>query len=55
MTSDVVQVTTGNMFSLFLSEKGEVYACGSSEAGQLGNGQMGKSMVRASAYRLTER
>ena len=30
------------MFSLFLSENGEVYACGSSEAGQLGNGQTGE-------------
>jgi alpha-tubulin suppressor-like RCC1 family protein len=38
----IVQVSAGNTFSLFLTEGGEIYAAGSSESGQLGNGKTGK-------------
>lgn len=41
----IVQVSTGNTFSLFLSDSGQVYAAGSSEAGQLGNGKTGQSQL----------
>lgn len=40
----IVQVSTGNTFSLFLTDSGHVYASGSSEAGQLGNGKTGMSL-----------
>ncbi|RXK40549.1 hypothetical protein M231_02201 [Tremella mesenterica] len=43
----IVQITAGNTFSLFLSDKGQVYAAGSSEAGQLGNGRTGERVLRA--------
>lgn len=33
-----MQVATGNTFTLFLTDAGQVYAAGSSEHGQLGNG-----------------
>ncbi|EJT48106.1 hypothetical protein A1Q1_02916 [Trichosporon asahii var. asahii CBS 2479] len=43
----VVQVTAGHTFSLFLTDAGKVYACGSSEHGQLGNGTTGERLVKA--------
>lgn len=43
----VVQVTAGHTFSLFLTFTGQVYASGSSEFGQLGNGKTGERLVKA--------
>lgn len=43
----IVQVTAGNTFSLFLADSGEVYAAGSSESGQLGNGKTGERLLKA--------
>ncbi|OWZ68244.1 hypothetical protein AYX14_01286 [Cryptococcus neoformans] len=43
----VVQVTAGHTFSLFLTSTGQVYASGSSEFGQLGNGKTGERLVKA--------
>ncbi|ODN94743.1 hypothetical protein L198_04887 [Cryptococcus wingfieldii CBS 7118] len=43
----VVQVTAGHTFSLFLTSNGQVYASGSSENGQLGNGKTGERLVKA--------
>ncbi|EKC99494.1 hypothetical protein A1Q2_06226 [Trichosporon asahii var. asahii CBS 8904] len=43
----VIQVTAGHTFSLFLTDAGKVYACGSSEHGQLGNGTTGERLVKA--------
>ncbi|WRT70196.1 uncharacterized protein IL334_007190 [Kwoniella shivajii] len=45
--SKVIQVTAGNTFSLFLTLTGQVYASGSSECGQLGNGKTGERLVKA--------
>ncbi|KAL1412746.1 hypothetical protein Q8F55_000493 [Vanrija albida] len=43
----IVQVSTGLTFSLFLTDSGQVYAAGSSEFGQLGNGTTGERLVKA--------
>jgi len=43
----IVQASAGNTFSLFLTDQGEVYAAGSSECGQLGNGKTGERIHRA--------
>lgn len=43
----IPQVTAGNTFSLFLADSGEVYAAGSSESGQLGNGKTGERLLKA--------
>ncbi|CAD6577989.1 MAG: hypothetical protein TREMPRED_002079 [Tremellales sp. Tagirdzhanova-0007] len=43
----IVQVTAGHTFSLFLTDSGQVYAAGSSEYGQLGNGKTGERIVTA--------
>ena len=37
----VIAVSTGNMFSLFLTDAGYVYSAGSGEFGQLGHGSTG--------------
>nr|XP_031861731.1 uncharacterized protein CI109_002963 [Kwoniella shandongensis]KAA5528803.1 hypothetical protein CI109_002963 [Kwoniella shandongensis] len=42
----IVQVTAGHTFSLFLTSTGQVYASGSSECGQLGNGKTGERLVK---------
>jgi alpha-tubulin suppressor-like RCC1 family protein len=42
----IVQVTAGLTFSLFLTSKGQVYACGSCEHGQLGSGTTGERIVK---------
>lgn len=39
----IIQVSAGHMFSLYLTNTGQVWASGSSESGQLGNGKSGKS------------
>ena len=41
------KVTAGHTFSLFLTDSGQVYAAGSSEYGQLGNGKTGERIVTA--------
>ncbi|KAK0529853.1 hypothetical protein OC834_003516 [Tilletia horrida] len=46
----IVKVSAGAQFSLFLSSSGKVYAAGSMEKGQLGNGRTGEHF--ASANRL---
>jgi alpha-tubulin suppressor-like RCC1 family protein len=38
----IVSVSAGHTFSLFLTNSGQVYASGSSESGQLGNGKTGE-------------
>ncbi|OCF44659.1 hypothetical protein I317_01546 [Kwoniella heveanensis CBS 569] len=43
----IIQVTAGHTFSLFLTSTGQVYAAGSSENGQLGNGKTGERLVKA--------
>lgn len=43
------QVSAGHTFSLFLTNTGQVYAAGSSESGQLGNGKTGKSKFTPSS------
>lgn len=43
----IVQATAGHTFSLFLTSTGQVYASGSSEFGQLGNGKTGERLVKA--------
>ncbi|KAE8227251.1 hypothetical protein CF319_g267 [Tilletia indica] len=47
---NIVKVSAGSQFSLFLSDEGKVYASGSMEKGQLGNGRTGEHF--ASANRL---
>ncbi|KAK6909384.1 hypothetical protein I203_103401 [Kwoniella mangroviensis CBS 8507] len=42
----IVQVTAGHTFSLFLTSTGQVYAAGSSECGQLGNGKTGERIIK---------
>ncbi|KAK8853246.1 hypothetical protein IAR55_003948 [Kwoniella newhampshirensis] len=44
--TEIVQVTAGHTFSLFLTSSGKVYAAGSSECGQLGNGKIGERLVK---------
>ena len=41
----VVSVSVGHAFTLFLTSSGQVYAAGSSEHGQLGNGRTGQSTL----------
>ncbi|WVQ84629.1 hypothetical protein IAT38_006784 [Cryptococcus sp. DSM 104549] len=43
----IIQVTAGHTFSLFLTSTGQVFASGSSECGQLGNGKTGERLVKA--------
>lgn len=43
----IVAVSAGHTFSLFLTDAGEVYAAGSSEEGQLGNGKTGERLHKA--------
>ncbi|KAJ9128152.1 hypothetical protein QFC24_000444 [Naganishia onofrii] len=43
----IVQVSCGLTFTLFLADNGWVYASGSSEKGQLGNGKTGERIVSA--------
>lgn len=43
----VVQVCTGIMSTIYLTDKGEVYASGSSEHGLLGNGTTGHRLVKS--------
>nr|XP_019010360.1 uncharacterized protein I206_04829 [Kwoniella pini CBS 10737]OCF49141.1 hypothetical protein I206_04829 [Kwoniella pini CBS 10737] len=45
--SKVIQVSAGHTFSLFLTSTGLVYASGSSECGQLGNGKTGERLIKA--------
>ncbi|WWC64548.1 uncharacterized protein I303_107158 [Kwoniella dejecticola CBS 10117] len=45
--SKIIQVSAGHTFSLFLTSTGNVYAAGSSECGQLGNGKTGERLVKA--------
>lgn len=42
----IVQVAAGHTFALFLTESGNVYAAGSCEHGQLGNGTTGERIVK---------
>ncbi|ORY33394.1 regulator of chromosome condensation 1/beta-lactamase-inhibitor protein II [Naematelia encephala] len=42
----VVLVSAGNTFSLFLTSTGQVFAAGSSESGQLGNGKTGQRLLQ---------
>nr|XP_019044112.1 hypothetical protein I302_07392 [Kwoniella bestiolae CBS 10118]OCF23042.1 hypothetical protein I302_07392 [Kwoniella bestiolae CBS 10118] len=44
--SKITQVSAGHTFSLFLTSTGQVYAAGSSECGQLGNGKTGERIVK---------
>ena len=46
----IVSVAAGNTFSLFLTEDGEVYAAGSCESGQLGNGRTGEIPVKGGKF-----
>ncbi|WWC91731.1 uncharacterized protein L201_006678 [Kwoniella dendrophila CBS 6074] len=48
--SKIIQVTAGHTFSLFLTSTGQVYAAGSSECGQLGNGKTGERLVKAGKF-----
>jgi alpha-tubulin suppressor-like RCC1 family protein len=41
------QVSAGSTFSLFLTGSGKVYAAGSSETGQLGNGKTGERIAKS--------
>ena len=50
MNEKVVAASAGITFSLFLTETGKVYAVGSGEKGQLGNGKVGL-LVRVSELR----
>ncbi|WVR07652.1 hypothetical protein IAU60_004694 [Kwoniella sp. DSM 27419] len=43
----IIQATAGHTFSLFLTSTGHVYAAGSSECGQLGNGKTGERLIKA--------
>ncbi|WVN90839.1 uncharacterized protein L203_106082 [Cryptococcus depauperatus CBS 7841] len=43
----IVQATAGHSFSLFLTSAGQVFASGSSEFGQVGNGKTGERLVKA--------
>lgn len=44
---DLSKVSAGHTFSLFLTDSGQVYAAGSSESGQLGNGKTGERLLKA--------
>lgn len=46
-SSSPIQVTAGWSFSLFLTDSGKVYATGSTEHGQLGNGTTGERLIKA--------
>jgi len=35
---EIIQVTTGDEFTLFLSKNGKIYSCGKNDKGQLGLG-----------------
>jgi alpha-tubulin suppressor-like RCC1 family protein len=48
------QVSAGHTFSLFLTNTGQVYAAGSSESGQLGNGKTGKSRFTPSPIQMIQ-
>lgn len=50
----VVQVAAGLTFSLFLTANGRVYACGSMEKGQLGNGRTGEHFVSGNRMAFAE-
>ncbi|CAO1637787.1 unnamed protein product [Sympodiomycopsis kandeliae] len=50
----VVQVAAGLTFSLFLTASGKVYACGSMEKGQLGNGRTGEHFVSSNKLAFAE-
>ena len=43
---DIVQIACGDAFSLLLNAEGVIYACGTPEHGQLGNGSEGKQIEK---------
>lgn len=50
----VVRVSAGLTFSLFLTTSGKVYACGSMEKGQLGNGRTGEHFISSNRMAFAE-
>ncbi|KAF7964752.1 hypothetical protein HWV62_3270 [Athelia sp. TMB] len=47
ITEHVIKVAAGVTFSIFLTESGKVFSCGSGEKGQLGRGRTGEHIVSA--------